>query len=204
MARVDRWFSLLAGRRMRACFVRLADTGLAIFAALDRHLGNPVFICMVVNEYFVIFQRFGRRITAIICYTIVGISGFIVGVVQTVEVPNRDALTNGFALLAHIGITMAWGPVQTMTIELYPTVVRNIAFGTLSVMGRIGAMIGPQLVYLDSHVPGLLYYVCGAVSVVCVTGTSALPETMDADLNDKIGQMKVKSVRNNQIRNGVV
>ncbi|XP_053395964.1 organic cation transporter protein-like [Mercenaria mercenaria] len=86
-------------------------------------------------------NRFGRRITAIICYTIVGISGFIVGVVQTVEAPNRDALTNGFALLAHIGITMAWGPVQTMTIELYPTVVRNIGFGTLSVMGRIGAMI---------------------------------------------------------------
>lgn len=27
---------------------------------------------------------------------------------------------------------------------------RNIGFGTLSVMGRIGAMVGPQLVYLVS------------------------------------------------------
>ncbi|XP_053395829.1 solute carrier family 22 member 21-like [Mercenaria mercenaria] len=121
-------------------------------------------------------NRFGRRITAIICYTIVGISGFIVGVVQTVEAPNRDALTNGFALLAHTGITMAWGPVQTMTIELYPTVVRNIGFGTLSVMGRIGAMIGPQLVYLLKKMNTRIIIAVLILSLMCCVNTQKFPK----------------------------
>lgn len=85
-----------------------------------------------------------------------------------------------------MGISTAWGPIQTMTIELYPTVIRNIGFGTLSVTGRIGAIVGPQLVYLNLYIPGLLYYVCGVISVACIFGLFFLPETMDANLNDKI------------------
>ncbi|XP_053380087.1 uncharacterized protein F23F12.3-like [Mercenaria mercenaria] len=73
-----------------------------------------------------------------------------------------------------------------MTIEVYPTVVRTISFGSLSVMARIGAMIGPQLVYMNMYVAGILYYVCGAVAVLCITGCLGLPETMNSILNDKI------------------
>lgn len=36
----------------------------------------------------------------------------------------KDSLTNGFAMFANLGIGVAWGPVQLMTLELYPTVVR--------------------------------------------------------------------------------
>ncbi|XP_053393411.1 organic cation/carnitine transporter 2-like isoform X2 [Mercenaria mercenaria] len=102
------------------------------------------------------------------------------------DAPNKDALTNAFALVANIGVSTAWGPVQTMTIEVYPTVVRTIGFGSLSVMARVGAMIGPQLVYLNMYVAGLLYYVCGAVAVLCIIGSLGLPETMNSNLNDKI------------------
>ncbi|XP_053393423.1 solute carrier family 22 member 4-like isoform X2 [Mercenaria mercenaria] len=142
-------------------------------------------------------NKFGRRSTSILCYTIVAISGFVVGIVQTIDAPNKDSLTNGFALLAHTGIATAWGPVQTMTIELYPTVIRNIAFGSLSVTGRIGAMVGPQLVYLNAHVPGLLYYACAAASVLCVIGSFGLPETMDANLSDKIGEKRGHLIKEN-------
>ena len=40
------------------------------------------------------------------------------------DAPHKDEITNAFALVANIGIYTAWGPVQLMTIELYPTVVR--------------------------------------------------------------------------------
>lgn len=40
------------------------------------------------------------------------------------DAPNKDILTNIFSLLANLGISTAWGPIQTMTIELLPTVVR--------------------------------------------------------------------------------
>ncbi|XP_060552264.1 organic cation transporter protein-like [Ruditapes philippinarum] len=69
-------------------------------------------------------NRFGRRATSVICFIVVAVGGFVVGFVPTFNAPHKDELTNGFALVANMGITMAWGPVQTMTIELYPTVIR--------------------------------------------------------------------------------
>ncbi|KAL4240699.1 hypothetical protein ACF0H5_001491 [Mactra antiquata] len=131
-------------------------------------------------------NRSGRRNTSIGCYLTIVTGGSIVGIVQSFNVQYKDELTNAFALFAYIGVTTAWGPVQTMTIELYPTVIRNIGFGTLSVAGRIGAMIGPQLVYLNTYVPGLLYYSCAAISALCTVGLIFLPETKDGYLSDKI------------------
>ena len=43
-----------------------------------------------------------------------------------VELDNRATLTNVFALIANFGIHICWGVVQTMTIELYPTVIRFV------------------------------------------------------------------------------
>lgn len=45
-------------------------------------------------------------------------------VMKYTDISNKGSMINGFALVANIGITTAWGPVQTMTIELYPTVIR--------------------------------------------------------------------------------
>jgi len=42
------------------------------------------------------------------------------------DASNKDILTNVFAIIANVGIQTAWGPVQTMTIEMYPTVIRYI------------------------------------------------------------------------------
>ncbi|XP_060552261.1 organic cation/carnitine transporter 2-like [Ruditapes philippinarum] len=133
-------------------------------------------------------NRFGRRFTSILCFSTVAIGGSVVGIVQTSDVPNKDELTNAFALVSNMGIATAWGSVQTMTIEIYPTVIRNIGFGTLSVTGRIGAIVGPQLVYLNTYIPGLLYYACATISIICVVGILFLPETMDRNLKDRIKQ----------------
>ncbi|KAL4240616.1 hypothetical protein ACF0H5_001407 [Mactra antiquata] len=131
-------------------------------------------------------NRIGRRGTTMLCHLLVIIGGFAVGIIEGMDIDNKGAMINGFAQLANIGITTAWGSVQTMTIELYPTVIRPIGFGTLSVVGRIGAIIGPQLVYVNLQKPGLMYYVLGGVSTICLLGCLGLPETKNANLNDKI------------------
>ncbi|XP_060552265.1 organic cation transporter protein-like [Ruditapes philippinarum] len=131
-------------------------------------------------------NRFGRRASTLISFVVVAIGGLSAGIVQTLDLQNKDTLINIFALIANAGISTAWGPVQTMTIELYPTVIRNIGFGTLSVTGRTGAILGPQLVYLNSYFQGLLFYVCGGIAVICIIGTLFLPETKGQNLNDKI------------------
>ena len=40
------------------------------------------------------------------------------------DTDKRNGLTIGFALVADLAIAAAWGPLQTMTVELYPTVIR--------------------------------------------------------------------------------
>ena len=37
---------------------------------------------------------------------------------------SKGAIINGFAIVANLGMGMAWGPVQTLTIETFPTVIR--------------------------------------------------------------------------------
>lgn len=40
------------------------------------------------------------------------------------DTPFKDGLTNGFAFAASAGVDGAWGPMQTLTVEVYPTVAR--------------------------------------------------------------------------------
>ncbi|XP_053380069.1 solute carrier family 22 member 6-like isoform X2 [Mercenaria mercenaria] len=131
-------------------------------------------------------NRLGRKKATGICFIIVGIAGITGGVLQTLDAEYKEILTTVLAITANASIMAAWGTVQTMTVELYPTVIRNIGIGMLSFVGAIGSVIGPQLVYLNAYVPGLLLYLCGGISVLCVIGTSLLPETKDKYLLDKI------------------
>ncbi|XP_060568044.1 organic cation/carnitine transporter 2-like isoform X2 [Ruditapes philippinarum] len=118
-------------------------------------------------------NRFGKKIASMICFTGIIIGGFVAGTAQAFD-------------------QMASGPIQTMTIEVYPTVIRNIGFGSLSVIDGLGAALGPQFVYLNMYVPGLLYFVCGGIAILCLISQQFLPETRDSNLNDKIHPQKVK------------
>ncbi|XP_052769357.1 organic cation transporter protein-like [Mya arenaria] len=142
---------------------------------------------MVMTNYF------GRRSTSAICYTIVLAGCLVVGVVQLtvakhwLEIPNSATVVNTAAIISSMAIVTAYGPVQTHTIELFPTVIRNTAFGCLSVVLRVGAMLGPQFVYLNKYVPGLLYFVCAGVALICNIALVFLPETKGGALTDKMG-----------------
>ena len=64
--------------------------------------------------------------------------------------PDIDDGVTAFALIGKMFVTAAFNVTYVYTAELYPTEVRQVAFGTCSTMGRIGAMastfIGVQLV----------------------------------------------------------
>ncbi|XP_052786101.1 organic cation/carnitine transporter 2-like [Mya arenaria] len=148
-------------------------------------------------------NKFGRKKTSIGCFAIVVVSGFIVGIVQSADAPHKDKLTNGFALVAGFGIEMAWGSVQTITIESFPTVVRTIGFGTVSVIARVGAMIGPQLVYFDKYVPGILYYVSAAMSALSIVCLAWIEETANTPMSDRI-EINVKNIKDSRKKNVTV
>lgn len=51
-------------------------------------------------------------------------------------------------LVASGSMSALWLIVYLLPIEIFPTVIRNIAMGGCSIMARIGAVLGPQLLYL--------------------------------------------------------
>ena len=44
------------------------------------------------------------------------------------------------------------------------------------------------LLFQELYVPGILYFCCGGVSVVCVLALIWLPETKNSNLSDKLKQ----------------
>ncbi|KAL4240146.1 hypothetical protein ACF0H5_000940 [Mactra antiquata] len=157
----------------------------------------------IPTKFFTIYlqNRIGRRCTVLLCYVSIASACISVGIILTVEPVNKDRLTNGFAMIASASVAAVWGPLQTMTLEMYPTVIRNIGFGSLSVIGKISAVIGPQLVYLDSFAPGLLFYTCGGLAALSSVGTLLLPETKDLGLQDKIETVDKDNDKNVNERN---
>ncbi|XP_053383565.1 solute carrier family 22 member 6-like [Mercenaria mercenaria] len=69
-------------------------------------------------------NRLGRKKATGICFIIVGITGITGGVLQTLDAKYKETLTTVLAITANASIMAAWGTVQTMTVELYPTVIR--------------------------------------------------------------------------------
>ena len=51
----------------------------------------------------------------------------------------------------------------------------------------------------ELYVPGILYFLCAAVSFACVMGLFWLPETKDANLSDKLNEPRQKSAVNGAI-----
>ena len=48
----------------------------------------------------------------------------LVRVLLPSDTEHRASLTTYFALVASSGIDLVWGPAQTITVEVYPTVAR--------------------------------------------------------------------------------
>ncbi|KAL4218478.1 hypothetical protein ACF0H5_023212 [Mactra antiquata] len=65
---------------------------------------------------------------------------------------------------------------------------KTTGFGFLSTMSRLGAVLGPQVVYLEDFVPGLLYFVVGGLAAASILCILCLPETMNTTLLDKINE----------------
>ncbi|XP_060567569.1 organic cation transporter protein-like [Ruditapes philippinarum] len=145
-------------------------------------IGSPIQFIIIYLE-----NRFGRKSTSILMYLICAVSALMVAIANRFEeTSSRNTLINVTALLALTAINCSWSPVQTLTIENYPTVVRNLGFGLHNTISRIGAIIGPQLVFLDTKVSGIMYWICSAAALISIVCILPMRETNGIDLEDKI------------------
>ena len=51
--------------------------------------------------------------------------------------------------------------------------------------------------FQSTYVPGMVYFVCGGLATLCICTLFGLPETMNANLADKIQESEKKQKGNN-------
>ncbi|NXL91289.1 S22A4 protein, partial [Alectura lathami] len=83
-------------------------------------------------------------------YSIAGTLFLGGGVVLFINLVPADfsVLSVGLVTLGKFGITSAFSMLYVYNVELYPTVVRNMAVGAMSTASRLGSIIAPYFVYL--------------------------------------------------------
>lgn len=136
-----------------------------------------------------ILMVMGRRQSGALLYTIGGIC------LLSILAISRDntvavmivALTGRFALSAVYGIIILY------TSELFPTVVRNSAVGTSSVMAHVGTITAPYVADLVGQTvwwaPSTL---CGLLAVIAGVFCLVLPETRGRSLADTVDEETAK------------
>ncbi|KAL4239283.1 hypothetical protein ACF0H5_000100 [Mactra antiquata] len=178
------WFTLGVGGYGIQFGVPALSGNLYINVFILGLIGSPL---QFVSIY--LSNRIGRKTTAIIFYVVCAVTALIVAAAYRFEETDlRKSVTNVSAIISLIAINAAWSPVQTLTIETYPTVVRNIGYGFQNTMARVGAVVGPQLVFLDTKFAGTMYWICGIAAVLSIVVILPIPETSKANLPDKINE----------------
>ncbi|OWF39252.1 organic cation transporter-like protein [Mizuhopecten yessoensis] len=152
---------------------------------LNMFLLSVVEIPAQASSYY-LTNRYGRKWVTLALLLIAGITGFVVAAIQISDYEMKNSLINGFALASKMGVGVGWGTLIILTSESYPTVVRNIGYGMQSSFARIGAIAAPQLVYVSSHLPGVMYFIFGGVMFLSAFGLFFMQETNKKPIEDGI------------------
>ncbi|XP_023791863.1 solute carrier family 22 member 4-like isoform X2 [Cyanistes caeruleus] len=131
------------------------------------------------------------------------LGGSVVLFIQLVPA-ELNVLSVGLVMLGKFGITAAFSMLYVYNVELYPTLVRNMAVGATSTASRLGSIIAPYFVYLGAYDRFLPYILMGSLTVLIGILTLFLPESYGNPLPESFEQMlKVKCFRNGQQTTGI-
>ncbi|RLW02988.1 hypothetical protein DV515_00006958 [Chloebia gouldiae] len=120
------------------------------------------------------------------------LGGSVVLFIQLVPA-ELNVLSVGLVMLGKFGITAAFSMLYVYSVELYPTLVRNMAVGATSTASRLGSIIAPYFVYLGAYDRFLPYILMGSLTVLIGILTLFLPESYGNPLPESFEQMlKVK------------
>lgn len=135
-------------------------------------------LCIFLLKYW------GRKPTLIAANLICGVSMIAIAFIDH---SNSDVIVT-LATVAITALSISFPTVYLYGGELFPTVVRNIAIGTASMLARIGSMVAPfiatGLSRFGHEIPPLIFGIVpiiGALLVLYLPETKGqqLPETID-------------------------
>ncbi|XP_020894669.1 organic cation transporter protein [Exaiptasia diaphana] len=134
---------------------------------------------------WILLKMFGRRIPHMAVMLTISVLVFSVLIV-----PSKYPMVKSGLFLGAAGITFClWTTIYMITSELYPTVIRNTAQGTGSMVGRTGAISAPYVAML-ARIPGVSVAVpvviFGVISLIAGVVALIIPETLFIPMHQTI------------------
>nr|XP_015204920.1 PREDICTED: solute carrier family 22 member 5-like isoform X2 [Lepisosteus oculatus] len=156
--------------------------------------GNPYLNCFIsaaieIPAYTItwIFLRYLPRRLCTSASMILG--GGVLFFIQLVP-QSLPILAVTLEMVGKFGMSIGTALVFAYTGELYPTVLRNTAVGSCTMVSRIGSSIAPYFIHLGTFSKYLPYIILGSLTVLAAVLTFFLPESFGKPLPETIEQMQ--------------
>ncbi|XP_033637301.1 organic cation transporter protein-like [Asterias rubens] len=151
-----------------------------------------------VVSYFML-EWWGRRPSLSLAHFIAGVSGVLCACIPVTTAGGFDmtAVITTFALIGKLGVTISFGVDFVYGAEIFPTTIRNGAFGFCSFAARIGGILAPFVLYLKDVSPFIPLNIFGALSLIAAVIVLVLPETHKRALPETLtdGEELARSAR---------
>ncbi|XP_050395547.2 solute carrier family 22 member 3 [Patella vulgata] len=134
--------------------------------------------------YWFTIDSIGRKKTCII-FHVIATFGLISATILKVYANDNESVSTAatvFALIGKLGISGSFNVLFTYTPEIFPTNIRNIAFGTSCTSGRIAGMLAPFSSLLAVKIPWAPGAIFGVSCFFTTLSILYLPETMGKEL----------------------
>ncbi|KAK7088290.1 organic cation transporter protein-like [Littorina saxatilis] len=168
--------------------------------------GCVEFVAYASNIFIV--KRFGRRNPLCVYFCLAAVSCLGVGLIppRTASGDDLTKLITAFGVMGKFAAGGSFSVFELLTVEMYPTLLRNIGAGMCGFWGRLGAVLAPQFLSLGLYTfPQLPAILIGSLTLLGGGLTLLLPDTSHAYLPDTVYEMTIDADGNKSVqdkRNG--
>jgi MFS family permease len=140
------------------------------------------FFSMVACQF--ILERYGRKLPYLINFFMIAFSLTIIGFVPV----STKWLIIILVLISKFSISFNFNAIYVITGESYPTIIRNTAMSSCSMVARIASTISPLIAVLgETYWKPLPYLIYGAVAALSgILFFCFIPETRDLNLPESL------------------
>ncbi|CAH1264097.1 SLC22A5 [Branchiostoma lanceolatum] len=145
-------------------------------------------------------DRWGRKPPAIAALLVAGISCGATAVVPK----ELWRVSTGLVMVGKLGVSVTYAVFPVYSAEVFPTVVRNMGIGVVSMIGRAGGILAPFVALLGEYWAPLPLLTFGILSFLDGVAILALPETLGVPLPntledaENLDRMREKNSENSE------
>lgn len=154
--------------------------------------GDPYlnFLYFTLTELFavlcsqLILERYGRKVPYLINFLLISVSLIAIGFVPA----SMKWLVIVLVLISKYAISFNFNAIYIITGESYPTIIRNTALSTCSMVSRIASTLSPMVAVLgETYWKPLPFLIYGGVAALSgISFFFVMPETKDLNLPESL------------------